>query len=155
PQLESGGSATINDAEASQRAVLVCKPLFAAWGGAAKAKERPFPLKMELTRLGLLAGDAEVVAGDAAEVVGAMRARHGYPEAAALGWECLAVIDEAGVTAPFQLLRHTALSRRIIGDVDSARGLLQRALETTGNAETVERALALAELGELLRRTGD
>jgi tetratricopeptide (TPR) repeat protein len=154
PKLESAGPADKSDAEASQWAVLVCKPLFEAWGGATRARERPLPLNSELTRLGLLARDAEVLVHDATKVLGAMHFRHSYIEAAALGVECLTVIDQAAANPPFQLLRYTALSRQIIGDVDSAQTLLYRALEAMGNAETEERAQALAELGELLHRSG-
>ncbi len=145
----------MNQAEAAQLATLVCKPLFAAWGGAAGAQARPLPLNRELTRMGILARDAEVVAADAGEVVGMLRARHAYRDAAALGRQSIAVIDQAHAVPPFHLLRLSALSCQIVGDAEDAQQLLERALEVAGTQDTEERAQALAELGELLFSKGD
>ena len=118
PALERGGSSNESDPDGSEFASLVCKRLFAAWGGAGKAAERPLPLKRELTRLGLKASDAEVLAADAPDVVGALYARNAYTEAAELGRKCITVISGADAALPFQLLRHTAVSCSMIGEVD-------------------------------------
>jgi ATP/maltotriose-dependent transcriptional regulator MalT len=145
----------MNHAEGLQLATLVCQPLFAAWGGAAGAQKRPVPLNRELTRLGLLAGDAEVVAADAGYTVATMHAQHAYREAAALGRQCIALLDQADAVRPFPLLHPAALSCRIIGDVEAAHNLLERALATTADQESSWRAQALAELGELLHQEGE
>jgi hypothetical protein len=119
----------MNEAEASRLASLVCKPLFAAWGAAAQAKLRSLPLHLELTRLGLLARDAEVLATDAHYAVSLVYGRHAYREAAALGVICIAVINEAGATTPPELLRWATVSCSMVFDVSTAHKLLQRVLQ--------------------------
>ena len=143
----------MTEAEKRDWAGLVCGPLFAAWGGA--DVRRPVSLDAELTRIGLLARNASVVAACALNPVGTASAGHDYPMAALLGRECIELLDEARHPVPFQLLRQTGLASQMIGEIGRASDLLRRAVSDTESQDSVEAAQALAEYGQLLIGRGD
>ncbi len=112
-------------------------------------------MNIELTRLVLLTRDADLIAAHAPQLVAALEGRSAYREAAKLGAGCVTVIERAGGSVPFQLARYTALSQTIVGEVPSARALLETALRSMGDAETEEQAQAHAELAVILFQTGE
>ncbi len=145
----------MTDADARYLSALVCRPLFDAWGGTGKNVGRPIPLDGELTRLGLFAADAGVVAACALTPVSLAAQMHEYPTAAGLGRQCIELLDEKRHSPPFRLLRRTALACGIVGDTGRASDLLRRTVDMTRGQESVEAAQALAEYGEFLVGRGE
>ncbi len=145
----------MTDTEARQLAALVCRPLFDAWGGEKLNEQRSIPLDGELTRVGLLAADAGVVAACALTPVSLAAYMHEYPTAARLGRQCIELLDQKEHPPPFHLLRQTALACQIVGDAGRASDLLRRTVDMTRGQQSKEAAQALAEFGEFLAKRGE
>ena len=103
--------------ETERRAVAreVTHDLFMRWGGAAAEPGWPMACDEELTRLGLLAEDGEVVASCAAAAVRALR-RGPAKDADELGRKAIQLLDAQQRAAPWRLLRATAQAAATSGD---------------------------------------
>jgi hypothetical protein len=72
--LVAGRLASLSEAEKIELVPLVLAGLFAAWGGATGSSQRPYIADIELTWLGLLAHDSQVIACCATDAVREWRA---------------------------------------------------------------------------------
>ena len=118
--------APLTDLEATALAQAGLPELFAAWGGA-DGGHRPYAADLELTRLGLLAGDGAVVAACAGDAVRGLVAGHDNRAAAALGEQALALLDAGGQSASPGLLLAMIDAMDTLGMVERLDTLLARA----------------------------
>lgn len=124
--LVAGRLTALSDAERSEFAPIGLAALFAAWGGVDGGARRPYAADIELTRLGLLAQDAEVVACCAADAVRGLE-RDGRPAAAAdLGQAAIAAIAAGGREPTLTLLARTAGVLATIGEGAAASEVLSK-----------------------------
>ncbi len=119
---------TLTAAEERDLAARAVAPLFEAWGGGGEGRwQRSLLQDLELTRLALLCGAAQVVAACAGDAVDAEARSGRNREAVALGLAAITLVDEGKVSAPLDLLRRVADLCRLTGDTVTARQLYGRA----------------------------
>jgi tetratricopeptide (TPR) repeat protein len=123
--LAAGRLAQLTDSERDQLASAVTHDLFVAWGGAEGANKRPSVCALQLTRLGLLAADGEVVESCATDAVIALR-QGPAASGAALGRATIDLLDSQRRTPPWPLLSETAAAVATGGDGVTADMLLER-----------------------------
>lgn len=139
----------------------MARDLFAAWGGAAAEPAWPSTCSFQLTHLGLLAKDAEIVATCAAAAVQALS--RGPAEAAAnLGQAAVALLDTQQRTVRWSLLTATAQAAVTSGDGLTADRLIARGVEALAEqrasgtpVDADEEALLLRAHAERLFTQGD
>jgi tetratricopeptide (TPR) repeat protein len=140
----------LSEAEASMLATLAVRPLFAAWGGEEASRTRSIERDWELTRLSVLAGEADILRVCASYAVNLLANAGANREAGALGVAALAVMDSASVSPPLDLLWAVAEVQVVIGDVSAARANLERGLasirEAGARSEPVEPGIHLGIL---------
>jgi tetratricopeptide (TPR) repeat protein len=138
-------------------AKLALPGLFAKWGGRA----RPTIVDHELTRLGLMAGDAAVVGASAA---GALRTLEGRPaeERAQLGQAAIALLEADGQEVPWRLLGDTAAAVTTVGEGEAADALfakgvtaLEAKLQAGEGVDAFEAGYLLFEHGKRLAQRGE
>jgi hypothetical protein len=105
--LAAGRLEPLTEGERSKLAHAVAHDLFVAWGGAEGTANRSSPCDLQLTQLGLMAGDGEVVAACATRAVIALRQGPAVA-AAALGRAAIGLLDAQHRVAPWRLLSETA-----------------------------------------------
>jgi tetratricopeptide (TPR) repeat protein len=113
--------------EQKNHAERAVRPLFEAWGNFGGGQNRTFSQDLELTRLALLAEDAEIVAVCAEDALTALERRLQNRQAAELGRDAVALLDEKAREVPLGLLRKTAELCQLIGDTSTARVFYERA----------------------------
>src|SRR5216683_1152340 len=152
--LVAGRLTALSDAERSGFAPIGLAALFAAWGGVNGGARRPYAADVELTRLGLLAQNPEVVACCAADAVRGLE-RGGRSDAAAnIGQAAIATVAAAGGEPTLTLLAATAAALGTIGEGAAASGVLSKGearLEdpaATAGLDATELAPFLLALGE-------
>ena len=123
--LAAGRLEPLSDSDRQSLAEAIVQTLFRAWGGVDGEKTRPPACDLELTRLGLLAEDGEVVAATATGAVLALR-QGPAAMAAAFGREAIALLDAQSRAAPWRLLSATASALSTLGDGAAADRLLER-----------------------------
>ena len=151
--LLGGRLEALSAAEAAALAEACLPVLFRAWGGADSS--RPYAAALELTRLGLLAGDAVVVAACSGDAVRGLVAGHDNRAAAALGEQALALLDASGQppSARFLLAMIDALGT--VGEVERVDALLAQAEARLAGGSTANTAAAdQGDLSSLLLRQG-
>src|SRR5712692_9155079 len=150
----AGRLTALSDAERSGFAPIGLAALFAAWGGVDGGARRPYAADIELTRLGLLAHDAEVVACCAADAVRGLEGDARPAAAADIGRAAIAAIAAAGGEPTLTLLAATAAALGTIGEGAAASGVLSKGearLEdpaATAGLDATELAPFLLALGE-------
>jgi hypothetical protein len=165
--LAAGRLDPLDDGERVTVAGAVAHDLFVAWGGTEGRDKRPSDCDLQLTQLGLMAEDGEIVESCAADAVRALQ--QGLSDAAAaLGQAAIALLDARHLPAPWRLLSETAGAAATGGDGATADALLERgvaALEeqrrsgaevdpTAAGFLVYEQALRLRTRGELDRAQG-
>ena len=110
---------------------LAVRPLFDAWGGIDGHQRRPRSADRQLTVVGLLTDDAEVVATCAADAV-ALLSEGPAAGAADLGARAIALLDRHATRVPLALLRETAVVAATAGEGSRADELLERAVTALG-----------------------
>ena len=129
---------TLTEPEQAALAGAVTAALFEAWGGATGGKGRGYLQDHELTRLGLLARDATVLASTGADALRFLDTQFQYQQAAAWSKEILAIVDGASVPASVDLLRTAAERCQQVGEVAEAGVFRGRALELLGSGSEVD-----------------
>src|SRR5215831_12163451 len=125
--LAAGRLAVLTASERGKLAHAVAHELFVAWGGATGGAERPSACDLQLTRLGLMAEDGEVVEACATAAVMAMR--QGPASAAAtFGRAVIGLLDGQHRVVPWRLLSETAGAASASGEGAVADGLLERGI---------------------------
>ncbi len=123
--LAAGRLEPLTDSERDKLASAVAHDLFVAWGGAEDNDERPSACDLQLTQLGLMAEDGEVVEACATRAVIALR--QGLAEAAAaFGRTAVGLLDAQHRVAPWRPLSETAGAAATSGDGVTADALLER-----------------------------
>ena len=123
--LVAGRLEPLSDSDRQSLAEAIAQTLFRAWGGVDGEKTRASACELELTRLGLLAEDGEVVAATATGAVLALR-QGPAAIAAAFGRKAIALLDAQRRPAPWRLLSETASALSTMGDGATADTLLER-----------------------------
>ncbi len=123
---------TLSETEQAARAGEVIGALFEHWGGATGGKRRGNLQDHELVRLGLLARDARVLAATGAGALRLLEDRFQFQQAAAWAKGILAILDAALVPASLNLLRTAAERCFLVGEVQFANALRERALRLLG-----------------------
>jgi CHAT domain-containing protein/tetratricopeptide (TPR) repeat protein len=153
--LAAGRLAPLNDSERDRLARAVTHDLFGAWGGMAGRDKRPSHCDLQLTQLGLLAEDGEVVEGCATDAVIALR-RGPAAAAAALGLAAIGLLDDQHRMPPWRLLSETAAAAATVGNGAAADALLERGVaaleEQRRSGASVDPAAALFLVYEQARR---
>jgi tetratricopeptide (TPR) repeat protein len=152
--LVAGRLTALSDAERSGFAPISLVALFEAWGGADGGARRPYAADIELTRLGLLAQNAEVVDCCAADAVRGLE-RYGHPtEAADVGQAAIAAIAAGGREPTLTLLARTAAALGTIGEGAAASEVLSKG-EARLEESTATAGLDSTELAPFLFELGD
>ncbi len=134
---------TLNDLEKEALSEVAAGLLFDQWGGEEGNKQRGYRQDFELTRLGLLAQDAHVLAATAADALRFLDSQFKYRQAAAWAKEILTIVDAAGMKASVNLLRTAAERCQQVGDVAEANTFRDRAIaliEQGGEVDTEDQA---------------
>ena len=137
---------TLTGPEQAALAGAVTAALFESWGGATGGKRRGYLQDHELTRLGLLARDATVLASTGADALRFLATRFQYQQAAAWSKEILAIVDAASVPASVDLLRTAAERCQQVGEVAEAGVFRERALKLLGSGSEVDTVQQAATL---------
>ncbi|MGH8931766.1 MAG: CHAT domain-containing protein [Egibacteraceae bacterium] len=116
----------LSEAERAAVAVVVVGPLFDAWGCVEGHLRRPRAADLQIAVVGLLAGDAHVVATCAADAV-ALLSDGSAAGAADLGGRAIALLDRHAAQVPLALLSNTAEAAATAGEGRRADELLERA----------------------------
>ncbi len=130
--------------------------LFNLWGGD-NSEKRPYPVDLELVRLGLIARNGEVVHSTAEDAVFWLGMRNEHRAAATLGKEALELLKECGKSPVGNLLRFSGEQARIVGDVGFARECFKQAIdefEKGGDSTESELGFALTSLGRQTNNEG-
>lgn len=129
----------LDDTEKTTLARAVTSLLFDQWGGESEGRKRNDLQECELTRLGLLARDAQVLAASGARALRLLDARFDYRAAAAWAKEILSIVDAAGLESAVDLLRTAAERCQQVGEVAEANTIRERAMSALGQGGTVNR----------------
>ena len=119
----------LNDAEQAGLAAGVVGELFERWGGETGGKRRGYLQDYELTRLGLFAKDARVLASTGADALRFLDDRFEYRTAAEWAKEIVAIVGESASVA---LLRTAAERCQQVGEVTEANTFRERAMKFIG-----------------------
>ena len=153
--LAAGRLAPLDDADQRVLARLALPALFVAWGGAGGRLRRPYAADLDLTRLGLLAGDAAVVEACAEDAVRGLAAA-GQPRAAGeTGDAAVALLEQAGRQPLLRLLTRTAEAWQTAGEGARAEAALARGREGATATGGVEESGYLWTLGNRQMQAGD
>jgi tetratricopeptide (TPR) repeat protein len=137
---------TLNESEQATLAGAVTGALFEQWGGEKGGKQRGWLQNHELTRLGLLARDARVLAATGASALRFLDNQFQYRQAAAWAKDILAIVDAANVPTSVDLLRTAAERCQQVGEVAEANTFRERAMQLLGQGgetDTVQNAATL------------
>ncbi len=107
---------------------LMVERLLELWGGRNRSR-RPYPCDIELTALGLTAGNATVVEACATDAVAGLDGQFQYRLAADLGGQAIGLLEAQGAAIPLDLLRRTGEACVRVGEVDRARAFYRSGLE--------------------------
>jgi tetratricopeptide (TPR) repeat protein len=125
--------------------------LYGRWGGEAGHASRSRVRDLELTRLAVVAGRADILQVTAADAVIVLRDLGQYGPAASLGLASIGRVEAADLAPPIRLLSTTAEQCRTIGEVDETQRLLAAAVGRLGD---VSDAKALPKGVDLLDAVG-
>jgi tetratricopeptide (TPR) repeat protein len=137
---------TLNESEQATLGGAVTGALFEQWGGEKGGKQRGWLQNHELTRLGLLARDARVLAATGASALRFLDNQFQYRQAAAWAKDILAIVDAANVPTSVDLLRTAAERCQQVGEVAEANTFRERAMQLLGQGgetDTVQNAATL------------
>ncbi|MGJ4953772.1 CHAT domain-containing protein, partial [Bradyrhizobium sp. HKCCYLS20291] len=104
---------------------VAVREVFAAWGGTAAQPNWPPACDLELTRLGLMAEDGNIVSACGFRALRGLQ-RSSAEIAAAFGRTAIDLLDVQSRPAPWSLLGETAGALSMIGDGAAADALLER-----------------------------
>jgi tetratricopeptide (TPR) repeat protein len=152
--LAAARVAPLSKTERKAVAREVAHDLFTRWGGAAAEAGWPIVCDEELTRLGLLAEDGEIVASCAATAVRAL-SRGPAKDADDLGRKAIQLLDAQQRAAPWRLLRVTAEAAATSGDGETADGLIARGVEALAQQRTAGTTVDALEAPLLLGAHAD
>jgi tetratricopeptide (TPR) repeat protein len=159
--LAAGRLAPLSAAEQKALLPLGLSALFAAWGAEEGRTRRPYTTDIELTRLGLLVPDTQVVACCAANAVRGLKLNYQSIDAARWGQAAIAALEQASQTPPLALLARTGAALRTIGEGGAADEVLGKGADRLGDAaaeaslDPVELRLFYFELGNHRLMRGD
>lgn len=119
----------LTDEATTALATIVARPLFELWGGAASGEKRTLLDDYQLTKLALLAKDAEILQHTAEYAVRLLGQEFDHRGAAALGEEIISFISTSNFMVPLRLFLATADNARLTGEIDKASKHLDNALE--------------------------
>jgi tetratricopeptide (TPR) repeat protein len=142
--------------EEEQRAVArqATQDLFTAWGGAPAETDWPSVCDLQLTQLGLLAENAEIVATCTAAAVRTLRGGSAK-NAAAVGQAAIELLDARQRTVPWRLLRATAQAAETSGDGSTADTLIARGVQALAQQRASDTLVDAMEAALLLRAHAD
>jgi tetratricopeptide (TPR) repeat protein len=147
----------LSQEESEAVASQVLPELFRLWGGE-DGSRRPFTASLQLAVLGILAENAQVLAACASAAVRGLEKKSQYKNAADLGTSAISHIDQAGLEMPVWLLLNTGYVCRLLGRVDIARDMVNRAVEEAGAGQDrtsdFNLGAALLNQGEMLYLAG-
>jgi hypothetical protein len=126
--LAAGRLKPLGDRERGKVASAVAHELFGAWGDAKGTGSRPFACDLQLTQLGRLAEDGEIVECCAARAVFDLRRGSAAGAAATLGLSAIGLLDKQLRVVPWRLLSETAAAVGISGHGATADTLLDRGI---------------------------
>ncbi|WP_372673150.1 CHAT domain-containing protein, partial [Amycolatopsis kentuckyensis] len=153
----AGRVAPLTAAERSTLAQLTVEPLLNAWTPSTPSHSRTSREDLQLTRLAILADNPSVTALCAASAITHLRTGPAA-DAAALGGEAIALLDQHNHAVPLHLLRMVADAVLTSGDGPTGHALLDRAMRIAtadDHGDPVERARVFAEQARRLITTGD
>jgi tetratricopeptide (TPR) repeat protein len=129
--------------------------LFAAWGGHAGRQRRPYAADLELVRLALCAGDAEVLRACAGDALRGLVHDHAHARAVAMGEAVIARLEAEGQGVPLLVLVYTAEAVETTGEGARADAMLAKAgARARMTADDSDDAADLAALSAFLFRVG-
>ena len=137
--LVAGRLEPLTAAEAGEIAGLALPALLTAWGGTERAGRRAYAADLTLSRLGLRAGDAGVVAACAQAAVRGLSDGHEPEAAALLGQAAITRLEQAGLAPSLGLLADTAAALGTKGDGDAAAAVLAKGSDRLDDATAAER----------------
>ncbi|MCP4686981.1 MAG: hypothetical protein GY859_02965, partial [Desulfobacterales bacterium] len=121
-------SGELSEEEQRVLAKMVLKDLFEHWGGK-ESNRRPFPADLELTRLGLLAENGEIVRAAAEKALIFLHNNFEYRRAAALAIESMELLEKKRLSRPPTLLRVAADRCQQVGQMERAEKYIARAVD--------------------------
>jgi len=148
---------TLSGAEQAGLARAVTGTLFEHWGGETSGKQRSSVQDHELTRLGLLAQDARVLAATGPGALRYLAGKFEYQPAADWAKRILAIVDAAGFSASVRLLRIAAELCQQIGGVADASVFRERAMKLItqgGELDAIQNAATLTAHARALEQQG-
>ncbi len=151
--------APLTDVEKSQIAPPAAKALFCAWGGADGPAANFDRTSVVLTRLGLLANDAEVVASCAPGAIWTLMRGYSAEEAVDYGRRAITLLEYAGHSPSLLLLANVAEALEFTGDGEAEKEVLAKGVGQTGEANDGARyaniSRFLFQLGQSQIRSGE
>jgi CHAT domain-containing protein len=148
--LASSRLPRLDDAARTAIATVALSRLSIAWGG---DRGRPPVADLELSRLGLMAGDAEVVAASAAQAMRALEGRSAV-ERARFGEAAIALLEQEARAVPWLLLSDTASAVATAGEGATADMLLSKGVNALEARHKAGEAVDPLEAGYLLLEQG-
>ncbi|WP_315781083.1 MULTISPECIES: CHAT domain-containing protein [unclassified Bradyrhizobium] len=146
--------------ERSAVARLAARDLFGTWGGASKQPRWPQACDLELTWLGLMAEDADIVNACGFSALRSLQ-QSSAEVAAVLGRAAVELLDAQDRPVPWGLLGETARAFSFIGDGAAADTLLERGVTSLevqkangATIDPIEAGLLVFERARRLRQSG-
>ncbi|MCP4693253.1 MAG: hypothetical protein GY859_34750, partial [Desulfobacterales bacterium] len=146
-------SGELSEEERQTLAKTLLKDLFDRWGGGDE-KSRPFVVDLELTRVGLLGNDAEVLAAAAEDAISGLNNRFLYRRAAEMAVDSIGVLEDSCVQVPTWLYLNANEVCHRVGKIEKARLYVENAIKSLRNDKSKERDGANSDLGSALLRHG-
>ncbi len=139
-----------DEAEALAGAML--PELFRLWGGAGQA--RPRVVDTELARLGVMVGNAEVLAAVGHNAVRDLEDSFLYAQASDLAMQSIAIIEEEKKAVPVWLYLYANQVCFQIGKIEEARRFIESAVQTLRTDGKIRDGESAYDLGSALLRHG-
>ena len=139
-----------DEAEALAGAML--PELFRLWGGVGQA--RPRVVDTELARLGVMVGNAEVLAAVAHNAVRDLEDSFLYAQASDLAMQSIAIIEEEKKAVPVWLYLNANQVCFQVGKIEEARRFIESAVQTLRSDGKIRDGESAYDLGSALLRHG-
>ncbi len=135
--------AKLSDTEADAMAQIAAVTLFSSWGGADAARIRPVSADITLTRLGVRAGNTEIVAHCAQWAVRALVRSGSVQEAVYIGRSAIKLLEDESREPSLMLLAATAEALEFAGDGREAMNVLEKGLERVADSNGVSERVGI------------
>ncbi|MCP4694159.1 MAG: tetratricopeptide repeat protein, partial [Desulfobacterales bacterium] len=146
-------SGELSEEERQTLAQTLLKDLFVRWGGGDE-KNRPFVVNLELTRVGLLGNDADVLAAAAEDAISGLESRFLYRRAAEMAVDSIGVLEDSSVQVPTWLYLRANEVCHSVGEIEKARSYVENAIKLLRVKKTVDGRSSDFDLGSTLLRHG-